>query len=162
MRNANAVCRHTVDCCLQCIKELRKILLVDIVDIDRFGTARNCLGIEFQRIGNLDGICTESAQEQFGIVKIVKIIYGIARAEFNALNLLQVDEICLLRGGGDTAVFDAAKGFCKRLAKLSREKRGHGRVIHLVIAGLGGKVYHLAAVNQKHELIVIYMNDRAV
>ena len=54
------------------------------------------------------------AEEKLCVVEVVKIVYGCSCAELNALDLLEIDEINLLRIGGSTTVLDTREGILKR------------------------------------------------
>ena len=102
------------------------------------------------------------AQEQLGIIEIVKIVDRRTRTELDALDLLQIDKVRLLRVGRHAAELDTREGILERIAKLAAEQRGSAGIIHLEIAGLGGIIHHLTAIQQHHELAGIDVNDRAV
>ena len=70
---------------------------------------RQGLSIEQQGIGDLDGIGAVGAQEQLGIIEAVKIVDGIAGAELDALDLLEVDIINLLLAGSASCEADTVQ-----------------------------------------------------
>ncbi len=101
-------------------------------------------------------------EEEFGIIEGIEIVNGVAGAELDALDLLQIDEESLLLDAGHATVFDAGEGLLERVAELAVEQAGHGGIIYLIIARLGRIIHHLAAIYQQHELVVIYVDDRSI
>ena len=162
MRDTDVIHRHLVERRRERVEELGEILLVDVVDLHAVLVLRDGFLIEQDRVGDLDGICTVCAQEKLGVVEIVEIVDRIRRAELDALDLLQVDEIRLLCIGGRAAELEALPDILQRIAELPVEERGRAVVVNLVIAFLGGVVHDLAALDQHHELVGVNMDDRAV
>ena len=52
-----------------------------------------------------------SPQKQLRVIKLVKIVDGIAGAELDPLDLLEIDKKYLLERGGASAVFNPLEGF---------------------------------------------------
>ena len=162
MRDTDVVHRHLVERRRERVEELGEILLVDVVDLHAVLVLRDGFLIEQDRVGDLDGICTVCAQEKLGVVEIVEIVDRIRRAELDALDLLQVDEIRLLCIGGRAAELEALPDILQRIAELPVEERGRAVVVNLVVAFLSGVVHDLTALDQHHELVGVNMDDRAV
>ena len=162
MRDADVVHRHLVERCRECVQELGEILLVDVVNLHAVFVLRDGFLIEQDRVGDLDGICTVRTQEKLGIVEVVKIVDRIRRAELDALDLLEIDEVRLLCIGGRAAELEALPDILQRVTELPVEERGRTVVVNLIIAFLCGIVHDLAALDQHHELVGVDVNDRAV
>ena len=160
--DALAVRGELVDGGLERLEEFVEVLLVDVLDVDTLRVARDRFGIELQRVGDLDGIAAVRPQEQLGVIEVVVILQRAARAELDALDLLQVHEEYLLLAGGNAAVLHAGEGLLHGSAKLAVEEGGHAGIVHLVITGLRRVVHDLAAVHKQHALVIVHMDDRAV
>ena len=103
-----------------------------------------------------------SPQEKFRVVKAVKIINGIPGAEFDPLDLLQINVIYLLDRWCYSAVTDPVKGFSQCLAELAVKQGRKGRIAYLVISLFCRIVNNLSAVYQHHKLIGIYVDHRPI
>lgn len=113
-----------VDCGLEGSQKFRYIQLLDVLDGDHIPIVWDCLGIKANRVGDTDGEIAIGAQVKLRIVKAVKIVDGCRRPKGNSLDLLKIDEICLLRAGRHTAKAQAIKAFLQRLEKLPEKAEG--------------------------------------
>ena len=142
--------------------EFGEILLVDLTDIHPVAVVRDRLRIEEDRVRYLDRIGTVRPQGEVCIIKGIKVGDRIAGAELDPLDLLKIDKINLLLGGGDAAVLKAVERLAQGVAELPVEHGRHGGAVHRIIAGLRRIIYNFASVYQHHKLIGIDVHHRAV
>ena len=119
MGDADAIHRHPIDCGLEGGQKFRYIQLLDVLDGDHIPVVRDRLSIKANRVGDTDGEIAIGAQVKLRIVKAVKIVDGCRCTKSNSLDLLKIDEICLLRAGRHTAKAQAIKTFLQRLGKTA-------------------------------------------
>ena len=101
-------------------------------------------------------------QKQFCIVKLVKIVNRIRGSELDSLDLLQIDEIDLLRCRSFAAETHTVKGLFKRLPELSVKQGWQGGILDGIISLFRGVIDNLASIYQNHELVGVHVDDGTV
>ena len=160
--NADSVHAHLVDGNLQRLQELVLVLFLNLINMHVCGVTRNRLGIELQRVDDTNGIGAVRAQEQLGVIEIVKVLHRVRSAELNALNLLQIDVKGLLRPGRCAAELETIPSLFQRISQAPGKQRRRRTGIKRVRARLGGKVHNLARISNQQGLTVINQQLRAV
>ena len=101
-------------------------------------------------------------QEQLCIIEVVEVVDGVARAELDSLDLLQVHIEDALRDRRDAAVLEPAERLFERISELAVEHGRQGRVFDGVVALFRSIVHNFAAVDQQHELVGVDVDHGTV
>ena len=103
-----------------------------------------------------------STEKKLSIVEIIEIVYGVACAELDALDLSGVDVINILLLRGNSAKLESLPCFLNGILQLTVEDGRSRGVIYLIVALLSTVVNDLAAVHKEHKSVGINVYNRTI